>query len=141
MAAIDVDFYLLETTSVEESGRAICLKLEEFYLQGKKIYVNIETHELAKWLDDQLWTFRDVSFVPHSFVNDEKLQIAPIKIGYLASPTESYDILFNLTKTVPDYFANFTHIVEIVPNSEALKIASREKYKFYRNHNCRLNTL
>jgi DNA polymerase-3 subunit chi len=137
----NVDFYLLETTSFAEGGRSICQCLEKIFLQGKKIYINVETQAMAKWLDDLLWTFRDVSFVPHGLVTNETLLAAPIQIGYGAIPTETYEVLVNLTNTVPDYFVNFATIIEIIPNDEALKAAGREKYKFYRDRNCQVRAI
>lgn len=139
MATIDVEFCLLDSVSFETGGYALCQKLEYLYQQNKKIYVNTANAAMAQWLDDQLWTFRDISFVPHAQIN-EKTSTAPIQIGYSDTLINQYDVLVNLAPSIPAYFAKFVNIIEVIPESEDLKAAGREKYKIYRNHGCQLKT-
>ncbi len=87
--------------------------------------------ELAA-LDQALWTFSDLDFLPHVPATEEHASVTPIIL------TDSdhdelphYEILINLSAATPAHFARFERMFEIIGTDDADKIAGRERYRFY----------
>lgn len=115
-----------------------CRLIEKAFKQNHRIVVQTNHNEDSKQLDELLWTFKDTSFIPHHCYNDTL--DSPIMISHVEMPQHHRDLLVNLTDTVPTHFQNFSHIVEIVGTSTDAKHKSREKYRFYREQGCELET-
>lgn len=129
--ATDIDFYLLPYNSIAECGTLICRLIEKAYHQKHQIYVYTASDKDTKKFDDLLWTFRDISFVPHP---------GPVQISHIIPTQEYNDILINLTPGPLDFYANFNRILEIIPNNPELKTAGRKKYKYYQAEGCKILT-
>jgi len=110
----------------------------DFYLLSYPT-MDASEHEAQK-LNELLWTFRDISFVPHSIDPHSIDKPAPIQIGSTKPHTSHNDILINLTPEIPAFYANFARILEIIPNNTTLKASGRKKYKYYQEHGCKLKT-
>jgi len=138
---ININFYLLPYPSIEACGLYICRLTEKAYKKNHRIYIHTSSEHEAKTLNDSLWTFKDISFIPHNIYEENPTSPAPIQIGYSEEqPTEYKDILINLTPEIPNFYANFEHILEIIPNNVTAKESSRKKYKFYQQQGCKLET-
>lgn len=135
-----VDFYLLADEAVTNRLVTACRLIEKAYHAGHHIYVHTEDAEQANQLDTMLWTFRDISFVPHALYDIESAELSPIRIGYNLKPTDAHDLLINLTLTVPDYYQQFRRIIEIVDNNETVKQQARTNYKIYKQADCELHS-
>ena len=137
-----VDFYLLNTDLQEDVYRFVCRLVDKVYLLQKKIYIHVNSDEEGQRLDSLLWTFRDISFIPHSYLGSNAI-LDPLLSVNIASkkPNElNADILFNLSDEVPTYFPEFSRIIEVVTEEKTNKNQSRQKYKFYKAQNCQLTT-
>lgn len=137
-----VDFYLLNTPTQESLYRFTCRLIDKAYVMQKKIFIRVISHEQGQLIDELLWTFRDVSFIPHSYLGDNSVIDSQQSVNIsIDKPCEFVaDILFNLGHTVPTYFHEFPRIIEIVSEEKKNKNQSRQKYKFYRTKNCQLTT-
>ena len=116
------------------------LNNEKAYLNKRQVYIHTNSLEEAEELDVQLWTFRDISFVPHLIHNTNPDVPVPVLIGYGDAPENLQDILVNLALEVPHFHTQFQHIIEVVPNDEAQKKASRAKYKYYKKQDYQIET-
>jgi DNA polymerase-3 subunit chi len=130
-------FYILKSIDLKARNICACRLIDKAYQAGKRVYVYVETPEEAEQLNTQLWTFSDISFVPHE-VSVQGIN-APIAIGW-EEPSPGFEVLMNLTSRIPFFFATFNHIIEIVPDINEIKIKSREKYKNYQGQNIKLET-
>lgn len=130
-----VDFYLTNDPSLTESYRFICRLVDKAYLQKKSVYIQANSEQEAQTLDDLLWTFRDDAFIPHSLYSKSH---ATIQIGFAECPSQFNDILINLTEKPLDFYQQFQRILEIVPQD--CKEIAREKFRFYRTHQCEITT-
>ena len=83
-------------------------------------------------LDETLWTFSELDFVPHVMANDA---LAPQTPVILANNTMAelphHQILINLSLTAPTHFARFERMFEIISSEDADKSTGRERYRFY----------
>jgi DNA polymerase-3 subunit chi len=131
------DFYLLKSTDENARFLTVCRIVEKAYLNSHQIYIYCENENQSDSIDKLLWTFKETSFIPHQKINNNS--DVPILIGHLSSPPPTtHDILINLTKDVPNFFKPFQRIIEVIPDNTELREKAREKYRFYREHNCEL---
>ncbi len=84
-------------------------------------------------LDEALWTFSELDFLPHIVANDPKASRTPVIL------TDSdginlphYQILVNLSDTIPSNFAQFERLLELVSTDQADILAGRQRYAHYR---------
>jgi DNA polymerase-3 subunit chi len=83
-------------------------------------------------LDEALWTFSDLDFVPHVMADNTLAAQTPVILS--ASDTADlphHQILVNLSTAAPAHFARFERLFEIVSSEDADKSAGRERYRFY----------
>ena len=135
-----VDFYLLS----DESGmyKFACIMASKAWSAGNHVYMYTETEDTAKKLDDLLWTFRDISFVPHEIYNETENNEAPITIGFGDHFPNHSQVMINLDYKIPEFAEKFSRIIEIVENNEKNKEIARQRYRQYKeskyelyNHN------
>jgi DNA polymerase-3 subunit chi len=84
-------------------------------------------------LDEALWTFSDLDFLPHVVAGDALAAQTPV---ILADNDEAelphHQILVNLSSSTPAHFARFERMFEIISSDEPDRLAGRERYRFYK---------
>ena len=134
------DFYLIPANTVTEQWKTACRLLAKAFEHNQDAYVHVNDAEAAHQFNDLLWTFRDISFVPHQLAFESAEIDAPIKIGYQAPPSGKNNILVNLTDTIPDFSDLFDRIIEIIPQEKTAEINARKRYKIYQQNGRDINT-
>ena len=133
----NVDFYLLENPHFDAVNLTTCKLCEKAFGQEKSVFIYARSKSDADQLDKMLWTYNDISFLPHAVIPAK----APILIGFSgSSPTDKYDILINLTLETPSFFNQFERIIEVVSGESMERQAARERYRFYRDNQCELKS-
>ena len=135
-----VDFYLIPESSKQEQFRFASRLLEKAYHQNHQVYVHVANAADAHQLNDQLWTFRDISFVPHGLVGEKLESTPPIQIGYDNNSGIHQDILLNLSQGIPNDYATFNRVIEVVFNDPQTRQAARGRYKQYQSEGCEIET-
>lgn len=135
-----VDFYLLASYQAQICEQFACKLTEKVYRLGQQIYIHVEDQHQAQVMDDLLWTFRQGSFVPHSLVGAEEAVESPVLIGHEGKPEIEMNLLINLSPRIPKFFSHFQRIAEIIDQDEIKRRAGRERYRYYRNQGCLLET-
>ncbi|HJV74377.1 MAG TPA: DNA polymerase III subunit chi [Noviherbaspirillum sp.] len=83
-------------------------------------------------LDEALWTFSELDFLPHVAANDPLASNTPIILTDSdAAELPHHQILINLSNSTPAHFARFERMFEIISSDDADKTAGRERYRFY----------
>ena len=100
--------------------------------EGHEIHIHTGSSEEAMTLDDMLWTFRDVSFLPHDLVQAGDPRGEPITIGW-HEQAPGGDMLINLAPDVPPFAGSFAFVVEPVPGQPDLKQQARARFRRYRD--------
>ncbi|MEK6731284.1 MAG: DNA polymerase III subunit chi [Pseudomonadota bacterium] len=134
------DFYLIPANTVTEQWKTACRLLAKAFEQKQDAYVHVSDAEAAQQFNELLWTFRDISFVPHQLALESTEIDAPIKIGYQTPTADEHNILVNLTDTIPDFAAIFDRIIEIIPQEKTAEINARKRYKIYQQNGRDLHT-
>jgi DNA polymerase III subunit chi len=135
-----VTFYILASAENKARDLFACRLIEKAYVAGCKIYVLTSEASAAQTFDTQLWTFRDISFVPHAIVAASTEQDIPVLIGEAEPPITHRDVLVNFAPAVPSCFSEFNRVLEIITHDDVAKAAGRKRYQFYQNHGCAVET-
>jgi len=161
-----VDFYILTEQSNSNTEDFACKITEKIFKLGHKAYIHTNSKHDAHKIDARLWSFRAGSFIPHSVLDNNQPTDDPITIGYgdfyvidyghpnsLSNSKEDHDVnakdsehntmpvLINLSDAIPDFFDQFERITEIVDKkADSTKFKARERYQYYRDHGCSLNS-
>jgi len=123
------DFYILGSGA--SRARFACTLAHKAWQQGHRPFLLAPDREEAAGLDDLLWTFQDISFLPHTLADDAGAGDVPVTIGWPGTGVAG-NVLINLTGDVPDDAADFERVAEIVGADEAQRNQARRLYKHYR---------
>ena len=135
-----VDFYILEDNRPEARALLTCRLSEKAYKQGHQVFINTNSGDQLKQLDDMLWTFRAGSFLPHGRYEENADSTHPVLLGHAVEPEGPSDVLVNLSNEVHVFFSRFNRVAELVGGDEAQRQSARERYRFYKDRGYTLNT-
>lgn len=130
-----VDFYILQGMAPDQLQRLACRLVDKAWQRGMKSWVNVPDNEAMTQLDQLLWTFRDISFLPHaccSSTGASPQRLAAV-IGCNDEPGVDIPVLINLHPEVPAFFSRFDRVAELVDNDPERREAGRERFRFYRD--------
>jgi DNA polymerase-3 subunit chi len=95
--------------------------------------------ELAT-LDQALWTFSELDFLPHTMAGDEYAAGTPIILTDSdTADVPHHEVLINLSGNTPAHFARFERMLEVVSSDDADTAAGRDRYRFYKQRGYPLN--
>lgn len=128
-----VDFYVLETASAAARLRLACRIAEKAYLASQSVLIwHTERRELDT-VDQLLWTFADVSFVPHEWLEGAAAAQTPVLLG-TTPPAAAVDVLINLdpSASLPPFLERIGRVAEVIDGEHSRRDAGRERFKAYR---------
>jgi DNA polymerase-3 subunit chi len=101
---------------------------------GRKVALRVPDAATARQLDQLLWSFEQLAFVPHVMAGSPLAQETPVVIGQADAPAPwpHEDVLLNLADDIPPDFQRFRMLVEVVGQSEAHKLPARARWKHYK---------
>lgn len=121
-------------THVSDKLAYSCRLLRKAYLSGARVAVIAEP-ELLVALDQLLWHFSPVEFVPHCRAGapEASVSASPIVLSKsLAAPAcGGREIVLNLGHAVPAGFEAFERLLEVVTLDEDDAMAGRRRWKHY----------
>ena len=128
-------FYnLQDNTQIDKS---ICQIANFYYKKKLKILIIGEDKLQIDILNDLLWTFEQISFIPHSFESEyESTPIVLCMIDNLQSILDKYefDVLFNLSRNKINLDTVARYFLEIVTSVEKQKLNALNKYAYYKEN-------
>ena len=128
-------FYnLQDDTQIDKS---ICQIASFYYKKKLKILIIGEDKLQIDILNDLLWTFEQISFIPHSFESEyESTPVVLCMIDNLQSILDKYkfDVLFNLSRNKINLDTVARYFIEIVTSVEKQKLNARDKYTYYKKN-------
>ncbi len=141
-----VDFYILPDTSDDARLTFACRLAGKAVRRELRVFVLAESEADARKLDELLWTFAQNSFIPHRFAwEDETTPVAePVIIGCTSRSTDNdshdWNLMINLAGTVPDEFARYERLAEVLDADPGRREHGRERYRYYRDRGYQLKT-
>jgi DNA polymerase-3 subunit chi len=126
-----IDFYILKNGDKNSLLPFLCKLIEKALNKEETLYIHTQDKQQAEVIDDLLWTFNDISFIPHAIVNNIIDEVPPVLIGYGEIPAVEHTILINLNADIPSDLSAFQRVIEIVTQDAEQKNQSRLHYKTY----------
>ena len=123
-----IDFYQLDAAR-HAWDQVVCRLCEKAWEQRQPTLLLTEDAAQSRHLDQRLWTFSDDSFVPHDIEEADDFA-TPILIHDRPEPRGDRHLLINLAPEVPEYFAQFERVIELV--TDANRARARQHYSFYK---------
>lgn len=98
----------------------------------KVVILTADRRQLAA-LDEALWTFSELDFLPHVTADDRLAAKTPIVLcDSDAAELPHHQILINLSAGAPANFACFERMFEIISSDDDDRLAGRERYRLYK---------
>lgn len=132
---ISIDFYIFPNLSMKLLFAKVASLIENLYHHEKKILVNADSLNEMQEFNQYLWTFKDISFIPHKLITETNHKNIPVILtcNYRVEIDDIRDCFVNLACNLPDEnfsWKNFHNIIDFV--GETNKQAARRRYHFYR---------
>ena len=130
-------FYILN--KAEDLKISVCKIIKEYYKKKYKIFVSSRSNDLVNELNNLLWTFEQISFIPHCTTKNYDKN-SPILLSGKDSfqktiNLKEYDVWLNLDNKMEENYTDFEIILEIVSQNEEERILSRKRYLNYQKNN------
>ena len=112
-----------------------CRLLRKAARQGARVVVTAPAATLRS-LDQALWTFEPLDFVPHLMPLPgtpvaERLRVTPVWLLEQAADALHHEVLLNLGPEAPEGFESFARVIELVPTDDEGRAAGRRRWKHY----------
>jgi len=127
-----VDFYVIGSADARDRLELACRLTEKAWLRGHRVFVRTGSGDEARAFDDLLWTFHDRSFVPHEIAVPGAGTTAPVVIGTDLPQAGTDQLLLNLGPDVPDGYALFARVAEIIDGDTLRRQQGRDRFRYYR---------
>lgn len=124
-----IDFYFNAADRLEVA----CRLAGKAAAQNKRMVIYAPGPDLAQRIDQMLWTWQAISFVPHCFAGDALAAETPVVIAADAHSAPECEVLMNLSGQCPEFFARYPRLLEIVSREEEDRKAARARYAWYRD--------
>lgn len=128
----DVHFH---HNAVDLAGTACHLATRAFNA-GRRVTVLVPDADMARQIDQMLWTRQPMSFLPHVGIDAPLAADTPITLA-TAPPEGGWlhdDVLINLAPSLPPAFDHFKMLVEVVGTDDAQRVPARERWRHYAAH-------
>lgn len=106
---------------------------EKAVAKGRQLTVFTQDQAMSSVLQQRLWQHSVSSFLPSSTADEAASKFSPIVLTTHGENLLQDDVLINLQTQHPPFFSRFRHLVELVGDDEADKIAARVRFRFYRD--------
>ncbi|MBT8142112.1 MAG: DNA polymerase III subunit chi [Gammaproteobacteria bacterium] len=137
-----VDFYIIPENQPRSKDVVTCRLTEKALKQGFRVLILGQDQKQLQALDEKLWTYKEQSFIPHEIEPENAITSEHCHV-VLSENSNAYtvaNLLINLSGKIPEGYARFERIAEIVPGKQQDRQQSRVRYKQYREQSCTLNT-
>ncbi|HSN00711.1 MAG TPA: DNA polymerase III subunit chi [Rudaea sp.] len=125
------DFYLIAKPRFRgDPLLLVCELAKRAFESGQRALILARSVEEAEHLDEKLWDFDASAFVPHQIAGDEDDAITPVLIVAPGVPTPDRALVINLRNEAVS--GTFERVLEVVPDDEAQRAGSRERWKTYK---------
>jgi DNA polymerase-3 subunit chi len=133
-----IDFYTLGKPYPGDRFHFACRLIAKIRRQGLRVLVHCPDANQARAFDRLLWTFEDQSFLPHGLIGQVDPELTPVLISPNGQPESEHQTLVNLGLEVPDFFARFHRVCELIDQTPEVLQAGRRRWAWYKDQPHRL---
>ena len=118
-----------------------CRLLRKAWGSGARVVVTAEPELLGR-LDQLLWTFSALEFVPHCQLSAPPTTVAvtPVLLASALDACPHHEVLVNLGQQIPAGFERFERFIELVSSDPQDRAAARGRWKHYQDRGYALQT-
>jgi DNA polymerase-3 subunit chi len=109
-----------------------CRLLRKVHRSGQRAVVFGPPALIAE-LDQALWTFSPLDFIPHVAAIDPLAASTPVLLCSEPVETPHHDVLVNLGDRMPAFFGRFERLVEVVARDDDDRARARERWRHYKD--------
>jgi DNA polymerase-3 subunit chi len=117
-----------------------CKLAKKAYDGGRKLMVYAPDEGIADRFDRELWTFSQLSFVPHVKSHHPLAAQTPVVITRRAEELVHHEALLNLGDDPPAFFSRFEQLREVVGVDAEDRSLARERLRFYKSRGFEIST-
>lgn len=138
MAELHIDYLMSQIffySGSDDKLKTACRLCAKALQQRLRVMVYTPETILLEQLDELLWSFSPISFIPHCIIHDNErlIKVTPIILSDKIQSNGQFDILINLHQQSPPLFDQFNRLIEIAGTSHDDKLAARKRYRFYKD--------
>jgi DNA polymerase-3 subunit chi len=126
--------------NVDHKLQFACKMAKRAFEDGRKLIVYAPSTRLADEFDRLLWTFSQLSFVPHVKASHALASETPIVIATDDTGLPHHEALLNIGNEPPPFFSRFDALREVVSGDPDDRAAARERLKFYKARGFEIQT-
>jgi DNA polymerase-3 subunit chi len=131
-----IDFYFNAPNKLEVI-RKLVVKANQ---TGSAVLLYTRDASVLQRVDQLLWTAQTLNFIPHVPCRHPLADRTPVLIGDDPGLLSRLDVLINLDADVPDCFARFGRLLEVVGEDAKDREVSRQRFRFYKERGFNLIT-
>lgn len=126
--------------NVDNKLHFACNLAKRAYDDGRKLIVYAPSTKLTDEFDRLLWTFSQLSFIPHVKATHPLAAETPIVIANDDTGLTHHEALLNIGDDPPPFFSRFDALREIVSSDADDRTSARERMKFYKSRGFAVQT-
>ena len=119
--------------NVDNKINFACKLAKKAYEGGRKLVVYAPAPALADEFDRALWTFSQLSFVPHVKSGHPLAAETPIVVARDDAGLAHHEALLNLGDDPPPFFSRFEALREVVLADDEDRARARERARYYKS--------
>ena len=127
---MNINFYVGRSRQLRYRLGFACKLVEKALAQQLTCYIHTDSLRTCEYMDDMLWTYKDISFIPHGIYPQEKA--LSVLLGYGDNLAPKADFLINLSNQPPPFLSQFNKVAEILDQDTEILQAGRKRYVYYR---------
>ena len=131
-----IDFYF----NAGDRLQVACRLAGKAFAQKKKLLIFAPATDTARRIDNMLWTWQQLSFIPHCSAHDPLAAHTPVLITSESTAAPECDVLLNLGVECPPFFERYARLLEIVGRDDAERSHARGRFKFYKERGYAIGT-
>lgn len=117
-----------------------CRLIRKVRKAGQKAVVFCDDEARLRQLDEALWTFAPLEFIPHLMGSDPLADRTPVLLTSRVAELPHHEVLVNLGSTLPQFFTRFRRLVEVVGEDPEDRAQARQRYRYYKDRGYPLAT-
>lgn len=127
MTRVDVHFNIAGNQKL-----AYCCRLvRKIYRAGQPLVIYDDQASRLAALDQALWSFSPLDFIPHVDAGDDLAPATPVLLASRAHDFPHHAVLVNLAGETPTFFSRFERLVDLVSDDPRDVVAGRQRWRFY----------
>jgi len=100
---------------------------------GQSVFVYARDAATVKQVDQYLWLNQPLSFIPHVLCSHPLAGRTSVVIGDNPDCLPKPEVLINLDDSLPEAFAKFERMLEVVSEQGEDRVQSRDRFRFFKD--------